>query len=81
MIAAVSVGLSVDSSIHYITSFRLRLEPGHVCGPGHWLGPADGGQGHDLFHAGPSLRLQCALHQPVPRTAADPAGLRPRAAL
>jgi predicted RND superfamily exporter protein len=29
MIAAVSLGLSVDSSIHYITAFRRRLREGH----------------------------------------------------
>lgn len=31
MIAAVSLGLSVDSSIHYITAFRRRLADGHAC--------------------------------------------------
>jgi predicted RND superfamily exporter protein len=31
MIAAVSMGLSVDSSIHYITAFRRRLADGHAC--------------------------------------------------
>jgi predicted RND superfamily exporter protein len=31
MIAAVSLGLSVDSSIHYITAFRRRLAGGHAC--------------------------------------------------
>jgi predicted RND superfamily exporter protein len=30
MIAAVSLGLSVDSSIHYITAFRRRLRAGHA---------------------------------------------------
>ena len=30
MIAAVSMGLSVDSSIHYITAFRRRLHDGHA---------------------------------------------------
>jgi predicted RND superfamily exporter protein len=30
MIAAVSMGLSVDSSIHYITAFRRRLAAGHA---------------------------------------------------
>ncbi|MFM8708406.1 MAG: hypothetical protein ACKOHK_10075 [Planctomycetia bacterium] len=29
MIAAVSMGLSVDSSIHYLASFRRRLATGH----------------------------------------------------
>jgi predicted RND superfamily exporter protein len=29
MIAAVSMGLSVDSSIHYIAAFRRRLAAGH----------------------------------------------------
>ncbi|MHB8865961.1 MAG: hypothetical protein ACYC6N_26565 [Pirellulaceae bacterium] len=32
MIAAVSVGLSVDSSIHYITSFRRALSQGMSVG-------------------------------------------------
>lgn len=32
MIAAVSMGLSVDSSIHYITAFRRRLAEGSVAG-------------------------------------------------
>jgi predicted RND superfamily exporter protein len=31
MIAAVSLGLSVDSSIHYIAAFRRRLGDGHPC--------------------------------------------------
>jgi predicted RND superfamily exporter protein len=31
MIAAVSLGLSVDSSIHYITAFRRRLADGQAC--------------------------------------------------
>jgi predicted RND superfamily exporter protein len=31
MIAAVSMGLSVDSSIHYITAFRRRLAAGQAC--------------------------------------------------
>ena len=31
MIAAVSMGLSVDSSIHYITAFRRRLADGQAC--------------------------------------------------
>jgi predicted RND superfamily exporter protein len=30
MIAAVSMGLSVDSSIHYIAAFRRRLHDGHA---------------------------------------------------
>jgi predicted RND superfamily exporter protein len=30
MIAAVSLGLSVDSSIHYITAFRRRVRAGHA---------------------------------------------------
>lgn len=30
MIAAVSMGLSVDSSIHYVTAFRRRLHDGHA---------------------------------------------------
>jgi predicted RND superfamily exporter protein len=30
MIAAVSMGLSVDSSIHYIAAFRRRLTDGHA---------------------------------------------------
>jgi predicted RND superfamily exporter protein len=30
MIAAVSMGLSVDSSIHYVTAFRRRLAAGHA---------------------------------------------------
>jgi len=31
MISAVSLGLSVDSSIHYIAAFRRRLGAGHSC--------------------------------------------------
>ncbi|MDA1041249.1 MAG: MMPL family transporter, partial [Planctomycetota bacterium] len=30
MIAAVSMGLSVDSSIHYVTAFRRRRDAGHA---------------------------------------------------